>query len=443
MSWRTRYLFRQFLRSSLWVMPFVSMALALVLAPLVREIDEQTQWVLLDYGPSGAQAMVAALSSSLLTLIVFGFSILLLTVQVAGGQLSPRIIARTFENRLTRVAMSYYVFVYTYSLAALGRVEDRVPQLPVLLVALLTLFGLALFINLIQRGSEWFRPISILTALADDTRAVVETLYPRPFVPGVEELAGSPPDVALAQRSVSYRGRAGVLLAIDVEGLVDTATKAGCIIELVPEVGDFLAPNSELFRIYGAGAPSVDEQALGHRFVTGAERTLQQDPAFGLRMITDIASKALSPAINDPTTGVLAIDQVEQLLHLIGNRQLSSGVVCDRSGEVRLLYRSPAWEDFVTLAVTEIRIYGGTSPQVTRRLRAMLEYLLEALPLERAPAIEAEMARLQDTIDLSYAIAEDRRLAAIADRQGFGHRQAPHPAANGGRLPPEPSERQG
>jgi uncharacterized membrane protein len=424
MSWRIRYLFGQFMRSSLWVLPVASMVLALLVAPLVRQIDNQTHWVLLDYGPAGAQAMVSALSSSLLALIIFAFSILLLTVQVAGGQLSPRIIARAFENRLTRVAMSYYVFVYTYSLAALGRVEDRVPQLPVLLVALSTLVGLALFINLIQRGSEWFRPISILTALANDTRAVVEALYPHPFVNGVEEPDSPNPDVARAKRILQYRGRAGVLLAVDVEGLVESATRAGCAIELVPEVGDFLVPGRELFRIYGAGAASVREQTLRHSIVTGAERTLQQDPAFGLRMIVDIASKALSPGINDPTTAVLAIDQVEGLLHLISGRQLSSGVVKDGSGEVRLLHRAPAWKDFVTLAITEIRLYGGSSPQVTRRLMAMLDYLVRVLPAERASALEQELALLQDTIEHSYGMAEDRRLAATADLQGFGNQLA-------------------
>jgi uncharacterized membrane protein len=427
MSWRTRYLFRQFLRSSLWVAPFVSMIVALFVAPLVRWVDDQTQWVLLDYGPTGAQAMVSALSGSLLTLIVFGFSILLLTVQVAGGQLSPRIIARTFENRLTRVAISYYVFVYTYSLAALGRVEDRVPQLPVLLVALSTLIGLALFINLIQRGSEWFRPVSIFAELANDTRAVVETLYPHPFVLGIEKTGAPPPDIARVERILYYQGRAGVLLAVDVEGLVERATRAGCVIELVPEVGDFLAPGRELFRLYGPGAASVGERSLRRSIVTGTERTLEQDPAFGLRMILDIATKALSSAINDPTTAVLAIDQIEQLLHLVGSRQLSRGFVEDDSGEVRLLSRSPSWEDFVTLAISEIRIYGGTSPQVTRRLRAMLDYLVEVLPPDRAPAIDEEIALLERTIDLSYAMPEDRRLAGMADLQGFGNRQDPPP----------------
>jgi uncharacterized membrane protein len=396
------------------------MALALLVAPLVRWLDGRTQWTLLGFGPDGAKAVVGALSSSLLTLIVFAFSILLLAVQVAGSQLSPRVIARLFETRLARVTLAAFVFSYIYSLAALGRVEDRVPQLPVLLVILSSLLDIGLFIGLIQAASHDLRPVSVLTKVADDTRTVIEAVYPRPFAPGTRERSGAGSSPAQPTRTITHRGRSAVVLAFDVGGLVEIATRAGCAIELVPQVGDFLATGEELFRLHGAGAGSVDERSLRRSIALGQERTLEQDPAFGFRIIVDIASKALSPAINDPTTGVLALDQLDHLLHLLSSRQLSTGVAEDSSGEARLRYRAPSWENFVTLAVTEIRLYGATSPQVTRRLRAMLEHLLRVVPAERARELEVEMALLQSTIDRSFADPEDRRRAAVADREGFG-----------------------
>ena len=106
---------------------------------------------------------------------------------------------------------------------------------------------------------------------------------------------------------------------------------------------------------------------------------MEQDPAFAFRIIVDIASKGLSPAINDPTTAVLAIDQIHHLLRSVGGRHLDEGLAHDRSGSLRLVYRTPDWEDFVYLAVTEIRQFGGTSIQVARRLRAMLENLTDIL----------------------------------------------------------------
>jgi uncharacterized membrane protein len=157
----------------------------------------------------------------------------------------------------------------------------------------------------------------------------------------------------------------------------------------------------------------------------GIERTLEQDPAFGFRIIVDVASKALSPAINDPTTGVLAVDQLHHLLQLVAGRQLDTGVVRDSSGAVRLLYRTPDWEDFVTLTATELRIYGAGNPQVTRRLRAMYGQLLRAVPAERAGALRHEVSLLEATVEAAWAHPADRLMAGAGDLQGFGsrHRQ--------------------
>jgi uncharacterized membrane protein len=424
MSWILRYRCRSFLRSSLWAAAIASMAAALLAAPLVRLVEARTQWTLLAFGPEGSRLVVGALASSLLTFIVFAFSIILLAVQVAGGQLSPRIIARIFETRLIRLTLSAFVFSYTYTLAALGRIEDRVPQLPVMIAILSSLISVALFLYMIQKSSQNLRPVMILSQVADDTRKVIHAVYPNPFSTRKGEHSDPDPHLTPAKRTIVHGGRSGVVLTLETSRLVKIARRAGCKIELVPQVGDFLATGEDMFRLYGAGAETVDDGSLRRCVLLGAERTLEDDPAFGFRIIVDIASKALSPAINDPTTGVLAIDQLHHLLHLLGRRQLDAGVVRDSSGEVRLVYRTPYWEDFVSLAVTEIRLYGATSPQVPRRLQAMFEHLVQVLPEVRAESLRKEMALLRRTIDGSYADPEDPIRAGVGDLQGFGSRSA-------------------
>lgn len=421
-DWIRRYKTSLFLQTSLWLMPIACMAAALLVAPLIRHIDERTQWTLMGFGPEGARVVVGALATSLLTFIVFAFSIILLAVQIAGGQLSPRVIARIFEGRLIKFTLSAFVFSYTYSLAALGRIEDRVPQLPVLLAILSSLVSVSLFLYLIQMASQNFRSVAVLTRVADDTRAVIKAVYPLPFSPHSMEHPVPDLERMPARRTIGHRGRPGVVLAFDAAGLAEIAATAGCMIELVPQVGDFLAAGEDVFHLYGDGADAMVEADLRRCIMTGPERRLEHDPAFGFRIIVDIAEKALSPAINDPTTGVLAIDQIEHLLHLLGQRQLDTGVMRDSSGEVRLVYRTPDWEDFVTLAVTEIRIYGGSSPQVTRRLKAMLDHLIRAVPTERAEALHHEMDLLMRTIDTGFADLEDRIMASVGDKQGFGSR---------------------
>ena len=160
------------------------------------------------------------------------------------------------------------------------------------------------------------------------------------------------------------------------------------------------------------------------------------------RVIVDIASKGLSPAINDPTTAVLALDQIHHLLRHVGLRRLDNEKVRDATGRVRLLYPNPDWEDFVVLAVTEIRHFGGSSIQVARRLRAMLEDLIQTLPEERSAPLRQELQMLKKSAQRFFQEPEDRALAEVSDAQGVGGtqemnnpRQKPvHPLTNAKQL---------
>ena len=377
--------------SSLWLVSIVCMVAALVVAPVVRWVDGRTRWTLLGFGVEGARAVVGALSGSLLTFIVFSFSILLLVVQLAGAQLSPRGIARSFESRLTKLTLGAFVFTYTYSLTALGRIEDHVPQLPVLLTVVASLISIAAFLYLIQFVGAALRPSIVLTTLADATSRAIDTHYPNPLSQAAGEPESLAPEPMAANGTLPYRGRSGVLFALDAPGLVEIAQRADCTIELVPGIGDFIATGDTLFRFRGRAAIAAETEELYRAVQVRYEQTVEQDPLFGFRIMVDIALKALSPAINDPGTAVEVIDRLQHLLNLLGHRQLDSGIVRDVSGVVRLKYRTPQWDDFIALSVAEVRASAGESPQVHRRLRAMLAQLVRTLPEPRAAAVRREM----------------------------------------------------
>jgi uncharacterized membrane protein len=209
-------------------------------------------------------------------------------------------------------------------------------------------------------------------------------------------------------------------VACDRAALCKLAERADCSIEVVPAVGDFVAPGAVLFRLYGAGAHSPEETLLRQCLLLGTERALDRDAAFGIRIIVDIAIRALSPGINDPTTAVLALDQLHQLLTLLGERRLGDAPVTEASGVARVFYRSPGWSDYLRLATTEIVLYGGSSPQVTRRLMAMFEDLRARLPASRAAALKEAAAFLESKVSEAFASAEQRARALQADAQGFG-----------------------
>ena len=147
---------------------------------------------------------------------------------------------------------------------------------------------------------------------------------------------------------------------------------------------------------------------------------MEQDPTFAFRIAIDIALRALSPAINDPTTAVLAIDQLHRMLRMVGKRHLRTDEISDKSGKLRLIFRTPNWEDFVHLAFSEIRSCGSNNLQIVRRLRAMIQNLLQTLPAHRHPALHQEMSLLEREIERNFSYPEELALARIADTQGLG-----------------------
>ncbi len=214
---------------------------------------------------------------------------------------------------------------------------------------------------------------------------------------------------------------------MNVGVLMREARRARGLVEFVPHVGDFVAAGEPLFVLHG-GATSVDDRRLRASVAFGPERTMEQDPLFAFRILVDIALKALSPAINDPTTGVLAIDQVDRLLRLVGQRRLRADVLFDGLDSPRVIFRTPNWEDFVHISCTEIRSCGAGHVQIARRLRALLENLIASLPCHRRPALAEELARLDQAIAALYSIPADLALASVPDSQGLGGSMGTRPA---------------
>ena len=344
-------------------------------------------------------------------------------MQLASAQLTPRVIGLVLQNRVTILSLTLFVFIFTFTLGALVRIKGGVPPLTGYVAVYGCLVSLGVFLHLVDSVCRVLRPSGVLALAARLGREVIENVYPR----RLSESHGTAPEPAEVldgePRCTVPNLREGVVLAFDLEGLVSMAQRADCVIEMVPQVGDFVAADQPLFRIFGDGAlpPAA---TLYQSVAVGPERTLQQDPAFAFRIMVDIASKGLSPAINDPTTAVLAIDQIQYLLRHVGSRHLDEGQVRDAQGAVRLLYRTPDWEDFVHLAVTEIRQFGGTSIQVARRLRAMLQDLIQTLPEERAAVLRLELNLLDRSAKRFFVEAEDQAMADVSDFQGVGGKQA-------------------
>jgi uncharacterized membrane protein len=284
--------------------------------------------------------------------------------------------------------------------------------------SILGLVSTAVFLFLIDYSARMLRPVSIVSRVGDLGLKVFEDVYPRQIK---ADTSAPPPERKRdpQARAVLHQGTSAIVIAINLQALVAEAQKADGIIEFAHRVGDFVAVGEPLFWLHG-GATAIDDGILRGLVAFGPERTIEQDSTFAVRVIADIGIKALSKAINDPTTAVLAIDQLHRLLRAVGKRHLHDDEVCAADGRPRLIFRTPNWSDFVELAFTEIRLYGAENPQVARRLRAMIQNLVEGLPEARHPALRRELELLNRMLEKLYLLPEDAVLARVADSQGLG-----------------------
>nr|WP_319587693.1 DUF2254 domain-containing protein [uncultured Desulfobulbus sp.] len=427
MQWNRWYCLKSYIRASLWFVPFVSMLLYWVASRITHgiggwmlrtgRIDETTAFLALSM--SGARTTLETIVTINLSFLVFTFGSLLVAIQVAGGQYTPRIIATTLlRDNAIRFTVGYFVFTMLFALRALTKMgSETVHQFNTFIAAAFGLISIVVFLYLIDYAARFLRPVSIVHRVGMFGLAVIQTIYPE-STKGPQAINPSCP-TAPPHRSIAHKGTSGIVLAVNLDGLVTQAQRAGGVIEFVPQVGDFVSVDEPLFHLHG-GANTIDDHHLQAAVAFGTERTLEHDPAFAFRILVDIAIKALSPAINDPTTAVLAIDQLHRLLRRVGLRHVSREELRDPAGELRLIFRTPNWEDFVHLSCTEIRHYGAGSIQVMRRMRSMLENLMYTLPPHRHAELQRQLEFLDRTIDGQYAFAEDRMLARIADSQGLG-----------------------
>ncbi len=418
MNWEQRYRLKHAARTSLALWAGVALMAALFCAPAVLALDRATDWVLFRYSPDGARAVLGVLVGSMLTFLVFVLSATLIVVQLASGQLTPRVIALVLATPGVKIALATLTFTYTYTLAALGRVEDRVPDLHVSVAVFLNLACIVVFFLFVQRLSSGLRPGSLMLLVGDRAQRVIEEVYPQPFDPARPEQSTSDALPIAPAQVIEFTGRAGVIMAFGAAELARLARDADAIVEMLPQVGDSVARRDPLFRVYGTRP--VAPAALQGCVAVGTERTLEQDPRFAFRILVDIANKALSPAINDPTTAVLVLDQIDNLLLCLGRRRLDEGITRDPEGKLRVVYGTPDWPDYVTLAASEIRQFGEGSIQVVRRLRAMLEHLIRELPEARWLPLQQELALLDSAVRRKFPDDEDRKRAGVADYQGVG-----------------------
>ena len=376
---------------------------------------------------ASAQALLSAAASGMMALTGIVFAMAFVMVQFSAIAYSPRLVLWFARDRTLFHALGAFTATFVYALFTLAWVDRggsaKVPLFSTLLVGIMIIISMLMFSRLMQRLGD-LQIGNVLHLVGDQGRAVIADMFRRlddaPAAPRASEATAGRVRLGPVTQTVKYFGKPRTAATFDVDSLVAVARQARGTIVMACAVGDTLVEGDVLLRVHDAGMP-LPEEALLRAVHLGKERTFEQDPKYPIRLLVDIAIKALSPAINDPTTAVQTIDQLEDLLRRLGSAELDAGDVADADGTLRLVFPTPTWEDYLTLAFDEIRHFGSSSVQVMRRMRSALVGLADSLPnQERVEAVRRYLEHLDRVIGALPFDVEDKSMARQEDRQGIG-----------------------
>ena len=420
--WGLVFKARQYLKGSLWFLPLVGgivgALLGAVEAPLSGSVGVPTY---LEYSSSTASTLLSAVVGSTAALTGFVVTVSVLVVQMATNTFSARYMRLWYRDRILHILLAMLVGTFTFSFTLLAGVEDgSVPNLGITATGVLMAADMFVFLFFLDRCIHRLRPVAVAALVAEAGRRAFQSVIRAASGPDAPEIVSGPLEISGHPTMVVRSRRPGSIQAIHASGLVQFARQHRCTLVLNHVVGDFFPAGAAVIQVYGGEtAGRRAEQRLHGMFVLGVERTIEQDPAFAVRIMVDVAIKALSPAVNDPTTAVQVINHLGDLLHVVGTTDFRPKE--DAGAKTgRVLIRARGWEEYLALGVTEIRAYGASSVQVVRRLRAMLEELHGSVRPEYRSAVEDELARLEVEVARAFGSSPDLDRASEPDRQGLG-----------------------
>jgi uncharacterized membrane protein len=409
-----RYRIVHGLAQRFWVVPSLGVLTGIVLSLVTVAIDRRSGNGLLSQGIVGngtdARSTLTTIAAAVVTLTSMVLTVTLVAVQLAMGQFSPRIVRALLDDRGDQFAIAVFGATFTFAVFSL-RAIDTGPGAAVPVVTVLTALALAVasafaLFFFVHHAGQQLRVGALIDLVGDELRRQLERRFP--------------PDSGLREEaSVLLSRRAGNVIHCDRDALVAEARRAGCTLELVPMMGDFVTRGAPLVRVQGDGA-RLDRERVRRLITLDDERTHRDDPAYGFRKLVDVAQRALGTASNDATTAVQVINRLHDCLRQIADRPFPNGHVRDEDDELRLIERVLDWDGYVRLAFDEIRLAAGGFPQVTRRLEAALADLKTVAPPERQPALDRQLRLLERGVERALDDEEDRRAALVADTQGIG-----------------------
>ncbi len=398
---------RRWLRSLLtpfWVVPALWCVAAVVAGVLLPEVEQQADWLpfVFEGGTSGARAVLSTIAGAMISVTGLVFSITIVVLQLASSQFTPRVLRTFLDDRVTQHTLGVFAATFLFSLTVLRAVVETpapghpaVPQLAVTLAFVLVLGAVAMFLAFIHHITAAISVGNVIHQVADETRSLLRRSGRHAQALPTQQPAL--PD--LGRQAVATATRSGYLDTLDQTRLCELGRHHDVRIEVLHPLGSFVPEGAPVALVHGGAGADVDWDAtVAKSLGIARERSMQQDLTFGLRRLVDIAERALSPGVNDPTTAVQAVDELHDILRRIAATPDPWPVLHDDDGVARLVTREWTFGDFLDLAVDEIAHWGASSLQIPGRLHALLADLAVAATPEHRETVLAKEAGVEAAV---------------------------------------------
>jgi len=408
-------------KNSLWFLPAVLTAAAMLLSVLTVQIDQTlllnrragVHW-LFSGGTDGARGVLQAIAGTMITVTALVFSITVVALQLAASQLTPRVLRAFMADRANQMALGFFISTFTYSLLVLRVVrsplEDAgafVPSLSVTVAIVLALFSVALLIYFVHHAANAMRASVVIDRAASVALELIAHRYPENVGEGVEP--ESPAWLATVPAAMVCTDSSGYLQSINADALFALAERHALTIRLEPAIGDFILPGAEVASVWPETARDEEVgQAIRTALVLGPERTQQADVAFGFQQLSDIAVKALSPGINDPTTAAICIDRLSEGLVTLANRGKPNEVRSGEDDSVRVVLPGPNFARLVGIAFDPIRHYGAGDPTIAEHLVSTLGRIARLIPIAHRAPIASQANLVLKSMRAQVLLPEDQ-----------------------------------
>ena len=411
---------RDYLKGALWVFPSVAVVLALVVGSVLSAItvppDSWLEPLLFQGTADDARNLLIGISGTMMTVIALVLGLTLVALQLSSTQFSPRLLRTFLRDRVNQVVLSVFVATFVYSAAGLYTVGvdkgDRVDEYPRLAVTLafgLLFASLIVLVYFVHHLSHSIQVDEVMASVERRTLHVIENDLP------TEGIGADTPEHPVWAVPVPAYG-SGYVQTVQPSALLREAVAHDVVVAVVPMIGEHVVADEPVAWVWRASpeqeppAPEAFRPAVHESVRIGYERTAEQDVAFGMRQLADIAVKALSPAINDPYTAIQALDHLTVVLAALARRPLGPQILHDSGGALRVVVPARDLAYFLELATGQIRRYGATEPRVLRGLLRALHSTGRFCVSDAGRATVARHVRLvAEAAQAGVAQAEDLR----------------------------------